>query len=244
MFQGHIAPAAPFEVRRQPLGVVCGTQRHVGAFIAAGDGAVVGFEDSPQRLYSLATATADVGPGHFKLRLEGVVEAAVGVFVAQQAVALFKRCVVANERVEITAVALCNNLVKETAPFRRFSAGQLNVGRRKQHCRKKADVIGQALIGLSAALEGFPAPGLYSRREFLFHSTPLILRRQGCELLPATHEHGVGNACKTLAQAKKVYRVEQITLTHAVVAQETVDFRRKLQRGLADILEIGKCKSA
>ena len=46
--------------------------------------------------------------------------------------------------------------------------------------------------------------------------------------------HGVHGA----GEAEEMYGLEQIALSHAVVAEQTVDARRELQPGLRDILEI------
>ncbi len=103
-------------------------------------------------------------------------------------------------------------------------------------------MVGQAGVFLACALETLAASALHAQLQFLVGApTPVYAFGHG-EVLSATYHHRVGHAGKTPAEAQIMYGVEQIALAHAVVAEETVDFRREVERRLAYVLEVGECE--
>ena len=198
-----------------------------GLFVALGYGAVVGPENLFETRYVLNAARRYVVARYLELGFEGIEERAVGAFLFEQAVALFQGMVVSHEGVEIRRVALRYDLIDETAPFGRLASDKRHVGRRQKHQRKGAYVLGEALVCLASALERFRAAGLYGRRYFLVEAATQVTALQHGEAAVALHEHGVCRSGKAFAETHEVEGIEQIALSHAVIAEETVDFRRK-----------------
>ncbi len=78
--------------------------------------------------------------------------------------------------------------------------------------------------------------------KLLVETVALVQAFEHGEALASADEHGVGHAREAFAEAEHVQGVKEVALAHAVVAEETVDFRRELQRGVGDILKVCQFK--
>lgn len=100
-------------------------------------------------------------------------------------------------------------------------------------------MFAEALIFFSAPAERFALACCHSEREFFGCVATKILSAYGCEIFSDACEHLVGQSGKAFAETQIVDCIEQIAFTHAVVAQQTVDFWGKRQRRFGDVFEIG-----
>ena len=101
-------------------------------------------------------------------------------------------------------------------------------------------MLGKALIGLSAALEYLTHTRAETCGDFLVETAAKVISTQrGILLTTANHKAVVGSG-KTFAITQKIESIEHIALAHAVIAQKTVDFGRKVELGLLYILEIAQ----
>ena len=172
------------------------------------------------------------------LLLPDLQEFQVGLLLhLQQRVALKQGLVVAVERLDISVVVLRDYHIHQPPALLAATFDEQGVARRNEDKGYQPDVLRQSLILLLIALEVLlRAP---------FHSA--IDRGRICRVIivePLQHEEvlimadhlRVDARIGTMAERQVIDRIQQIGLAHAVVAYETIDLRRQLQRCLPDVL--------
>ncbi len=183
------------------VGVVVAGVSQTGVFGTVGYGLIVRREDFLQPRYVGFSLAAYVVGGYFELCFESVEEGVVAAFLLEQLVALLEGVVVAEQGVEVRCVALRYYLVDKASALCRLAAHEAHVGRREQHQREGAYVLGKPFVGLAGALEALPVSRLHGGCHFLVESSARVAAAQHGETFATPHEHAVLGACEALAEA-------------------------------------------
>lgn len=81
-------------------------------------------------------------------------------------------------------------------------------------------------------------PGGHAERQLLVDASPVVGPFDEHEILAPGDQHRIRYSGEAACEAQAVYGVEQVAFAHAVVAEESVDFRRKIEAGMPYVLEI------
>ena len=158
-------------------------------------------------------------------KLDSQIQGMVDHVVAQHLVALLKCPPIAYQMVKIYRVGLRDDHIHEAASLLAGAAYQLLVGRGNHHKRECSDMSAQALVFLSLALERLAFSRLHAECKLFVGASSRIQSPERREIDASARQRAVGHPREAFAEAQIVDCVEQVALSHTVVAQQTVDFR-------------------
>ena len=157
----------------------------------------------------------------------------------EQRIPLHQRLVIPDQRLQILPVELRDHHIHKPPSLLTAPRNQPRVRRRHHHQRNQSDMVRQPRILLPVALELLLLSPLQSAVHLLrFPRIRLIKPLHHEELLPMQDILRVHRVHRTLAERQIIHRIQQIRLSHSVFADHTVQFRRKLQFRLRQILII------
>ena len=180
--------------------------------------------------------------GH--LPLPDVEHRGVGLlFHPQECVPLLQRLVVVGKRLDIRAVVLRNHHIHQPAAVFTGTVDEERVGRRYENDGNQSDVVREPPIFLLVALEMLLRATLHPainrhRHVGVGHLVAHVFALDDEKILVVIDDLRVDWIVRAATEREVIDRVEQVGLPLAVVTNETVHFRRQLQRGLVDVLII------
>ena len=161
------------------------------------------------------------------------------LFGFQQRVALLQCLVVSDQCLQVFLIVLRNHHIHEAATLLTSTGNELCVRRRHHNQWNKANVVRKAGILLLVALEHLLLTALHATVH-LFHIPQLRLVKalDDKKILVVHHVLRIDRIRSTLAEREVIHRIEEVSLPHSVLSDETVHFGRERQVHLLQVFII------